>query len=174
MQLVPATGRQYARSLQPTRRFTLSMLTTAETNLRMGTAYFSDLVKRFGGAHYALATYNAGPGRVAHWMAERPGVERDEFIDDIPFPETQDYVKKIIGQAEDYRRLYGPGAPSAADDDLVQPARKTSKPLPPKATPSKPAAAKAAAAKGSKPSTATKKKPAAKKPAAAKPRSANP
>ncbi len=170
MQLVPATGRQYARSLQPTRRFTLSMLTTADTNLRMGTAYFSDLVKRFGGAHYALATYNAGPGRVAHWMAERPGIDRDEFIDDIPYPETQDYVKKIIGQAEDYRRLYGPGAPNAADDDLVQPARKTSKLVPPKATPSKATGSKATASKGS---STKKKKPAANKKPTTKGRSAN-
>jgi len=138
MQLVPATGRQYARSLQPARRFSLSLLTTADTNLRMGTAYFSDLVKRFGGAHYALATYNAGPGRVARWMAERPGIDRDEFIDDIPYPETQDYVKKIIGQAEDYRRLYGPDAPSGAeDDDVVPAARKTSKAKPPAASSSK-------------------------------------
>ncbi len=138
MQLVPATGRQYARSLQPARRFSLSLLTTADTNLRMGTAYFSDLVKRFGGAHYALATYNAGPSRVARWMAERPGIDRDEFIDDIPYPETQDYVKKIIGQAEDYRRLYGPDAPSGAeDDDVVPAARKTSKAKPPAASSSK-------------------------------------
>ena len=32
---------------------------------------------------------------------------RDEFIDDIPYPETQNYVKRILGTAEDYRRLYG-------------------------------------------------------------------
>jgi soluble lytic murein transglycosylase-like protein len=36
-------------------------------------------------------------------------VARDEFIDDIPFPETQNYVKRIIGTAEDYRMLYGTG-----------------------------------------------------------------
>jgi soluble lytic murein transglycosylase len=40
-------------------------------------------------------------------MAERPGIEAEEFIDDIPYPETQNYVKRILGQAEDYRRLYG-------------------------------------------------------------------
>ena len=33
------------------------------------------------------------------------------FIDDIPFPETQNYVKRILGTAEDYRRLYGAAAP---------------------------------------------------------------
>jgi soluble lytic murein transglycosylase len=107
MQIVPATGRQYARQLKLPRKFSISMLTTADTNLKIGTAYFADLIQQFGGAHYALATYNAGPGRVARWIAERPGIDRDEFIDDIPFPETQDYVKKILGRAEDYRYLYG-------------------------------------------------------------------
>ena len=85
----------------------------------MGTAYFADLVKQFGGAHYALATYNAGPNRVARWIAERPGIDRDEFIDDIPFPETQNYVKRILGTAEDYRRLYGSGALSADEIDAT-------------------------------------------------------
>ncbi len=50
--------------------------------------------------------YNAGESRVAVWTAARPGLDRDEFIDDIPFPETQGYVKRIISTAEDYRRLY--------------------------------------------------------------------
>ncbi|HEV3063316.1 MAG TPA: transglycosylase SLT domain-containing protein [Vicinamibacterales bacterium] len=122
MQLLPATGRYYARTLSLNRKFTVAMLKTADTNLRMGTAYFADLVKQFGGAHYALATYNAGPNRVARWISERPGVDRDEFIDGIPFPETQDYVKKIIGQAEDYRRLYGPGAVTADASDVAPPA----------------------------------------------------
>jgi soluble lytic murein transglycosylase len=122
MQLLPSTGRQYAKSLHLTRRFSIGLLTTADSNLKMGTAYFADLIRQFGAAHLALATYNAGPSRVARWMSERPGIDRDEFIDDIPFPETQGYVKKILGTAEDYRRLYGPGAASSADDDDATPA----------------------------------------------------
>jgi soluble lytic murein transglycosylase len=121
MQILPSTGRQYARTLQPGRRFNVGMLTTAETNIRMGTAYFADLVKHFGGVDYALATYNAGPNRVARWISERPGVDHDEFIDDIPFPETQGYVKKILGTAEDYRRLYGPGSERDSSEDDVKP-----------------------------------------------------
>jgi soluble lytic murein transglycosylase len=105
MQIVPATGRQLARTLG-IRRFTTSMLTNPETNIRMGTLYFSRLVQQFGGTHYALASYNAGENRVVRWKAERPGLDEDEFIDDIPFPETQNYVKRILGTAEDYRRLY--------------------------------------------------------------------
>jgi soluble lytic murein transglycosylase len=151
MQLLPSTGRQYARSLGISRRFSLGLLTTAESNIRMGTAYFSDLVKQFGGAHYALATYNAGPNRVARWIAERPGIERDEFIDDIPFPETQNYVKRILGTAEDYRRLYGSGTLRADEIDATPAVSRRA------GAPPKPASASASPAK--------KKAPAKKKPA---------
>jgi soluble lytic murein transglycosylase len=152
MQLLPSTGRQYAKTLRLPTRFTLGMLTTAETNIKMGTAYFADMVRQFGGVHYALATYNAGPNRVARWISERPGVDPDEFIDDIPFPETQNYVKKIIGTAEDYRRLYGTGAVSADDD----------------AAPAVLHQSKAATPKKASASSTTKKKPAAKAPPAKK------
>ncbi len=120
MQIVPATGRRYARALRIP-RFTAAKLTDPEINVRIGTAYFADLVERFGGVHHALASYNAGPSPVSRWIAEKPGVARDEFIDDIPYPETQNYVKRILGTAEDYRRLYSqgggrvvPGAPGTA------------------------------------------------------------
>jgi soluble lytic murein transglycosylase len=106
MQVVPATGRRLARSLG-VRRFSTPMLTNPELNIRLGTLYFSQLVQQFGGTYYALASYNAGESRVVRWKAERPGLDEDEFIDDIPFPETQNYVKRILGTAEDYRRLYG-------------------------------------------------------------------
>ena len=114
MQVLPSTGKRYARVLK-IRPFSTGSLTKPEVNIRLGTAYFSELVRRLGGLHYALASYNAGEHRVAVWTSERPGVERDEFIDDIPFPETQTYVKKIIGTADDYRRLYGEeSAPATA------------------------------------------------------------
>jgi soluble lytic murein transglycosylase len=111
MQLVPATGRRYAASLG-IRPFSTSRLTEPDVNIRIGMAYFADLVKQFNNSvPAALASYNAGENRVARWIAERPGVDRDEFIDDIPFTETQGYVRRIIGQAEDYRLLYRkPGA----------------------------------------------------------------
>jgi soluble lytic murein transglycosylase len=153
MQLLPSTGRQYAKSLH-LRRFSMKMLTTADTNLKMGTAHFADLVRLLGATHYALASYNAGESRVVKWIADRPGVEREEFIDDIPFPETQNYVKRILGTAEDYRRLYGPESGRvAADETDATPA------VARRGTPAKPAA-QATAKK--KPST-SHKAPAKKK-----------
>ena len=142
MQIVPATGRRLAIALG-IRRFNTSMLHNGDTNIRLGTLYFKRLVTQFGGAHYALASYNAGENRVVRWKAERPGMDEDEFIDDIPFPETQNYVKRILGTAEDYRRLYGDGA--------VQPRPVVRTPRAPSASAKAPA-----------------KKPAAKKPAAKK------
>ena len=147
MQLLPSTGRQYAKMLHLP-KFSLGMLTTAESNIKMGTAYFADLVKQFGGLHFALATYNAGPSRIAKWIAAKPGLERDEFIDDIPFPETQNYVKRILGTAEDYRRLYGPEGSADANDAIPAMAH---------------AAAPADAAVKAKATPVAKKKPAAKK-----------
>ena len=108
MQLMPSTGRLYARKLGM-RSFSTASLLQPETNVRLGTQYFKDLVDRFGGVHYALAGYNAGERRVEKWLTQAPGLPTDEFIDNIPFPETQNYVKRILGTAEDYRRLYGAG-----------------------------------------------------------------
>jgi soluble lytic murein transglycosylase len=140
MQVIPGTGRRYARTLG-IRRFSTATLTNPEANVRIGTAYFKDLVDRFGGAHFALASYNAGEHRIARWIAERPGIDQDEFIDDIPFPETQNYVKKILGTAEDYRRLYGGGllvpAGQAAKPAVVAPSKKA-----PSARPAAPPPAK--------------------------------
>jgi soluble lytic murein transglycosylase len=72
----------------------------------MGTSYFADKMTEFGSAHFALASYNAGESPVRRWLAERPSHGVEEFVDDIPYPETQNYVKRILGTAEDYRRLY--------------------------------------------------------------------
>ena len=154
MQVIPSTGRRIARAVG-IRNFTTAKLTDPEVNMRIGTYYFSRLVQQFGGTHYALASYNAGENRVIRWKAERPGLDEDEFIDDIPFPETQNYVKRILGTAEDYRMLYGErgvtpgvgGAPSTR----------------------KPAAASSTTKKPTTRKPATTKKPATKKPPAKTP-----
>jgi soluble lytic murein transglycosylase len=162
MQVVPATGRRLARSLG-IRRFDTPMLTNPETNIRLGTVYFSRLVEQFGGTHYALASYNAGESRVVRWRAERPGLDQDEFIDDIPFPETQNYVKRILGTAEDYRMLYGKGGgraiPVVSGEDRQAPRSTAAAPPAAKAAPSRTPAVKRPAAKP----RSTKKAPAPKK-----------
>jgi len=157
MQILPSTGRRLARTVG-IRRFSTPMLTNPDVNIRLGTLYFSQLVKQFGGTYYALASYNAGESRIVRWKAERPGLEEDEFIDDIPFPETQNYVKRILGTAEDYRMLYGEGGgrPRVATRTAPVPVTKGPKaPVATKPATRKPATAKAPARK--KPPAVTKK-----------------
>ncbi|HUQ88854.1 MAG TPA: transglycosylase SLT domain-containing protein [Vicinamibacterales bacterium] len=105
MQILPSTGRSYARKLG-VRPFSTRRLTEVDINVRLGTQIFADEIRKYGGVHFALAAYNAGGSRVIQWQREKPGLAQDEFIDDIPFPETQNYVKRILGTAEDYRFLY--------------------------------------------------------------------
>jgi len=104
-QLRPGTARQYAMQLKM--GYTPKMLTDPEANLRIGMAYFAAKIKEFGQVHLALASYNAGERPVHRWANERPDLPLDEFIDDIPYPQTNNYVKKLLSTAEDYRRLYG-------------------------------------------------------------------
>jgi soluble lytic murein transglycosylase len=136
MQIVPATGRRLATAVG-IRRFNTAMLTNGDTNIRLGTLYFKRLVTQFGGTYYALASYNAGENRVVRWKAERPNMDEDEFIDDIPFPETQNYVKRILGIAEDYRRLYGEGEGHPAPVAKAPAKKPTSKSTTSKKTPAK-------------------------------------
>jgi soluble lytic murein transglycosylase len=68
MQIIPDTGRRYARKLGIT-PFNTAMLRQPEINVRIGTQYFRDLIDRYGGAHFALASYNAGESRVDRWSS---------------------------------------------------------------------------------------------------------
>jgi len=105
MQVMPRTARQYARKMKL--RYSLGLLTTPEPNIRMGTMYLADKIREFGSVHLALASYNAGETPVRRWMSEFSDLPQDEFIENIPYPETQQYVKRLLGTAEDYRRIYG-------------------------------------------------------------------
>ncbi len=136
-QLLPSTARQYARTLKL--RYSSRLLTNPEANVRIGMTYLGDKVREFGELHLALASYNAGERAVHRWVEERPGLDRDEFIDDIPYAQTQNYVKKILGMADDYRRLYGlestwtEPAPSQVRP-AKKPGRSTAKPASDKVT----------------------------------------
>jgi len=121
MQLMAPTARQYARRLGIP--YSSKVLTTPELSIRVGTAYLADQLREFGSMYLVLAAYNAGDGRVRRWAPERPGLPQEEFIDDIPFYETQGYVRRILATAEDYRRLYGKDG--LAPDDLIPGAART-------------------------------------------------
>jgi soluble lytic murein transglycosylase len=54
-----------------------------------------------------IAAYNAGEEPVLRWLAEKPGVDADEFAEDIGYTETRQYVRRVLGYLMGYRRTYG-------------------------------------------------------------------
>jgi soluble lytic murein transglycosylase len=75
--------------------------------LRLGAAYLGNLLGEFGGnAAHAVAAYNAGPDAVRRWIRERPGLELDQWVEEIPYAETREYVKHVLASYEAYQQVY--------------------------------------------------------------------
>jgi len=110
MQLMPATARAVARGAGI--NYNQSNLNSdPATNLRIGAIYLDSLVEEFNGSYImAAAGYNAGPGRPKRW-ARDVGDPRDSFdlalewIEQIPFEETRNYVQRVMENTMVYRAL---------------------------------------------------------------------
>jgi soluble lytic murein transglycosylase-like protein len=104
MQLMPATGQELGRQLHGV--FSVTRLTDPTTNIEIGTVHLKYLINLFGGeVRLAIASYNAGQGNVAKWRRAAPNKPMDEFLESIPFPETRNYVKRVILLRSSYARM---------------------------------------------------------------------
>lgn len=105
MQLMPSTARMVAkRNGLP---YQEDLLHTPEFNIPIGTLYLKRVLQRFdGNPFYAAAAYNAGPGNVRRWLRRYGNLPLDEFVERIPFGETQRYVKRVFLSYVVYTRLY--------------------------------------------------------------------
>ena len=108
MQVMPATGREVARS-QGLRGFTPASLETAEINLHLGTRFWLDMEQRYadGKLPLVLSAYNAGPTRARRWREFPEFEDLLRFTERIPFDETRGYVKNITRNVGLYQFLYG-------------------------------------------------------------------
>jgi len=105
MQIMPATARWTAKKIGLV--YTPALITDRDTNLRLGTAYLKLVLDDFGGSQaLAAAAYNAGPNRPRAWR-QGPALEPAIWAETIPFPETRDYVKKVLTNATVYAALLG-------------------------------------------------------------------
>jgi len=108
MQLMPAT----AKAMKPSTslKTVTSLLTMPEYNISLGTRHLRELIDQYEGDEaLAVAAYNAGGGNVNRWIRSIGTKNREAFIEQIPFPETRAYVKKVLAGAAIYRGLYGKG-----------------------------------------------------------------
>ncbi len=104
MQLMPQTAYRLDRSLKlginrP------SQLTVVGNNIHLGSFYLKSLFNEFHSLPHVLAAYNAGEQAVRTWQARGNYRSVDEFIEDIPYAETRNYVKKVLTSYFQYKRL---------------------------------------------------------------------
>jgi len=102
MQLMPATAEDLAERLE-IENFDPEMLWLPEINIKLGVFYLNLLHNTFGGnTTLMLAAYNAGQGNVRLWLADPQSSSDGSTLDNIPFPETSNYVQRV----QRYRLVY--------------------------------------------------------------------
>ena len=107
MQVMPATGRELARSIGP-RGLETAKLYVPDVNLHLGAAYLVDMMGRYDGRlPLVLSAYNAGPHRATRWQRFPEVEDPVRFTERIPFRETRGYVKNVTRNYRVYQFLYG-------------------------------------------------------------------
>lgn len=105
MQLMDNTAKEQASKLNI--EYSKEMLYDPDINLRLGLNYFDTLLDYYNQNYIlAFAAYNAGLGNVQKWIQEGTIKEDGIDIENIPFKETNLYVRKIIKTYEIYKKLY--------------------------------------------------------------------
>ena len=75
-------------------------------NINIGTKYLSILLKKYENMELALAAYNAGTGNVDNWIEKEILKNDGSNIENIPYKETNNYVRKILQSYKIYNQLY--------------------------------------------------------------------
>ncbi len=105
-QFIPATARGVAAELGLT-GFDPDDLYHPNVAVRFGAHHVASLLTRFDdNAAMALAAYNGGPGNVARWARGGAEDDVDQFVDQIDFFETREFVKAVITNYALYRAIY--------------------------------------------------------------------
>jgi soluble lytic murein transglycosylase len=127
MQIMPSTAKWISRQMG-LGKHAHNNVGKPETNIRFGTYYLKHIFDSLSQSPVlATAGYNAGPGRARKWQAEIP-LEGAIYVENIPFSETREYVKKVLANAMFYRSLFGGASQTLKERLGVIPARSNAPP----------------------------------------------
>ena len=105
MQILPSTAKWVAQQTDKSDY----ALSKPEDNINIGTWYLAHNHQRHDhNSLLAIASYNAGTGNVSQWVKKYSLKDPDVFVEQIPFPETKDYVEGVFSNYWNYLRLYNP------------------------------------------------------------------
>jgi soluble lytic murein transglycosylase len=107
MQIMPSTA-YFLAGLSGGSRFTASDLATPSVNVAYGSYYLRYLLDHYDGDEMlAIAAYNAGMSNVDEWVARARAEGAPLGEAEIPFPQTREYVHRVLAAQRDYRSAYG-------------------------------------------------------------------
>ena len=81
-------------------------LLKVDVNINVGTRYLASLLEKYGNKEVALAAYNAGIGTVDNWIDKGIIKADGSDIENIPYKETNNYVRKILRDYKIYEKIY--------------------------------------------------------------------
>lgn len=121
LQLLPGTAQGVAK--RHGLSFKADRLTSdAGYNATLGAHYLGEQIDAFGGSYVlTFIAYNAGPKRVPEWIARygdprgKPLDEVIDWVERIPFPETRNYVQRVLENYQVYKTRLGQKADIVAD-----------------------------------------------------------
>jgi peptidoglycan lytic transglycosylase len=93
-------------------------------NVQLGAAELGELIGDYRGSYIlTFAGYNAGRGRVKEWIAKHgdprdPKVDPIDWVEQIPFSETRNYVQRVLENLQVYRVRFGGGSKLLIEADL--------------------------------------------------------
>lgn len=119
MQLMPQTASRLKSEL----RLGTNSLNLYDPNLNilLGIYYFKKLMSEFKYLPIAVAAYNAGEHAVREWLRNSNYKTIDEFIEDIPYDETRNYVMRVLVSYVQYYRFNAKFVNSSSLRDTIMP-----------------------------------------------------
>jgi soluble lytic murein transglycosylase len=106
MQILPATA-YYLAHLSGGITFTASDLADPSVNVAYGSYYLRYLLNHYGGNEMlAVAAYNGGLTNVDKWVAQAEAEGHELSPQEIPFPQTREYVQRVLNAERAYRETY--------------------------------------------------------------------
>jgi soluble lytic murein transglycosylase len=120
MQVMPQTGAAMARELGLSH--SPAKLNEPSYNATIGSAYLKKRLGEFNGSYIlTFAAYNAGASKVREWIVRfgdprDPSVDPIEWVESIPYPETRNYVQRVMENVQVYREALGSGRLAIRED----------------------------------------------------------
>ena len=104
MQMTDKTADWVAEKLEI--KYDYDMAENPEINIKMGCYYLSCLIEKYQNNETALAAYNAGMGNVSKWLEDTRYSQDGKTLSNIPYAETEKYVKRVKLFTNIYEKLY--------------------------------------------------------------------